>query len=181
MHLKNLHHISYHAWFHVIAKSFSTLNAKIGKFLISPLLPYSILTLKKFSSIPTNINLQSVSETLHQLKGNVKFYCQRHTPDMKLWLSHHSYSGVFFAQQGKILAKSKQTIGLSVPALLIPTISHQERARRRKMLLPPCCRKPLKMCVAHKPRIIHVIDSWYRFEDIKSNKRKLSKSLSALI
>ena len=149
MHLKNLHHISYHAQFNLIAISFSTSNVKIGKFLISPLLHYSMFTLKKFTSIPTNINLQSVSEPLHQLKGNVKFYSQRHTPDTKLWLSHHFHSGVFFAPWGKILAKSIQIITLSVPALLIPTIFHQQLARRRKMLLLPCCRKALKVCLAH--------------------------------
>ena len=137
-----------------------------------------MFTLEKVTSIPTNKSLWSVSEPLHQLKGNVKFYYQRHTPDTKFCSdSHHFYYGVFVAQQGRILAKSIHIMALSVPALLIPTISTADQ--EQKDVSSGMLQEATENVPCSQQRSIHVVGSSYRFEDIRSNKRKLPQSLSA--
>lgn len=37
------------------------------------------------------MSLQSVSEPWHQLKGNVKFYCQSHKPDINYDINQSNY------------------------------------------------------------------------------------------
>lgn len=117
------------------------------KIFILPLHHYSLFTLNTFSSVPTNAKLQAVSEPFTQYKAMrswiVKGIHQTWNYDSS---SHRPYSGIFFAQWGKIVVKSIQINSLSVLVLLIPNVSPQQLARRRKMLPSSCYRKPRKVC-----------------------------------